>query len=268
MPTIKELRKICQNPDDTNVDSSFRVKVLRFFSIYITRLLINTPITSNQISLSTIFVIIIAAFLFSTGDRILSTLAIILIFLFMVLDCVDGEVARYKKSMSVNGLFVELLPEIIFLPILYAGITIGVFRNHESLLFLIFGVSAIIFSFYNGIIQYIKHEAIFSKLIDYSQGEIPDETNEIVESTKSQKPYKNKKTPLRKLFQLVFPWIQGSSSTFIMFIAAAFNYLDVFLFIYGILLPLFTIIIIHHEIKIGTHPWHYLFESFSKKRIK
>ena len=61
---IKDLREICQVHKRGYGKYSMRLKIYRFFSIYITRLLIETPITANQLTVLTIIVAIIAAVLF------------------------------------------------------------------------------------------------------------------------------------------------------------------------------------------------------------
>lgn len=172
-PTIKELREICQKPSEMHDFGTLRGKIHRFFSIYITRLIINTRITPNQVTLSLLFFNALVAFFFATGNYLFSILAIIPFELMIIIDQVDGELARYKKTTSLDGLFLDSLSEVILMPLVFAGVTIGVMQNNFDILLLIFGISAIFFSFYNGIIQYLKHEVIFSKLIECAQGKQP-----------------------------------------------------------------------------------------------
>lgn len=260
MPTIKELRRICQNSIDDELNRTLRVKIHRFFSIYITRILIKTPITPNQITLFSIFIILFTAGLFATGNYFLSLLTIIPMELVIILDCVDGEVARYKKSFSLNGVFIEKLPEVISLPLIYGGVTIGVFQNEHGIIFLIFGISAIIFNFFNSIIQNLKHSTILCRLMDLSK------EKSLYKDVINIQPKKSDKIKLsKKILKEIFQWIQCSKSIYIIYVAAIFNFLSYIILVYGTLLPILTIVIIIKELKTGTEHWEYLFKQFQNK---
>ncbi|MBI2508148.1 CDP-alcohol phosphatidyltransferase family protein [Candidatus Woesearchaeota archaeon] len=233
-------------------------------SIYITRLLINTQITPNQVTLSLLFFNVLVAFFFAMNNYLFSILAIVPFELMIVIDQVDGELARYKKATSLDGLFLDSLSEVIIMPLVFAGVTIGVMQNHFDILVLIFGISAIFFSFYNGIIQYLKHEVIFSKLVECAQGKSPHISIDKSVPIPNEKHTQYKKSFLRNLFRLIFTVIQGANSRYLFLIAAIFSSLDIILIIYGAILPILTAIIMYREVKAGIKPWSFLFKPYFK----
>ena len=264
-PTIKELREVCQKQSEMHDFGTLRGKIHRFFSIYITRLLINTCITPNQVTLSLLFFNALVAFFFATGNYLFTILAIIPFELMIIIDQVDGELARYRKTTSLDGLFLDSLSEVIIVPLVFAGITIGVMQNSFNILVLIFGISAVFFSLYNGIIQYLKHEIVFSKLVECAQGKQPHHSID-----------KNIQVPAKEdnrlkgyffsnnLFRSIFTVVQGANSRYIFLLAAIFGLLHLVLIAYGIILPLLTAIIMYREVKTGIRPWSFLFKPYFK----
>jgi len=115
--------------------------VYRYISIHITRLLIYTPITPNQISAFILLLTLVAPVLIFFNYFILGG---ILLTLAAVLDYVDGEVARYKKIFSVKwGEFFDWVTTWLsyFLPLL--ALTLNVYFKTKSTMFMIFGILAI-----------------------------------------------------------------------------------------------------------------------------
>lgn len=101
--SITELRSMCQSTAPNPARESKVGLFTRIFSIYVTKLLLYTPLTPNQITtigMSTYFVGI--GFLFF-NDFTLNLVAVFLVFFSIVLDGCDGEVARFRKIASQVG---------------------------------------------------------------------------------------------------------------------------------------------------------------------
>jgi len=96
----------------------------RPISIYFTWLIIHTPITANQ----TTYIQILLTWLGSEALIIFQTAgiipAIILYQLSYIFDCVDGEVARYKKQSSLFGVVLDSFGHVLITPAMFWGITI------------------------------------------------------------------------------------------------------------------------------------------------
>lgn len=109
-PTIAELREVCQ-PDGVTSRAGAEHWVahvyLRRLSPYVTRLLLRTPITPNGVTVLMILTGI------ATGLALLipglpgATLAVLLGQLQMLIDCCDGEVARWQERYSPRGVFLD-----------------------------------------------------------------------------------------------------------------------------------------------------------------
>jgi phosphatidylserine synthase len=111
-PTIKEIREVSQPASVTGRSTSEHwVADLyqRRISPYLTRILLRTPITANGV---TWLMIIVGA---SIGPALLIqgwvgiALALFLSHLQMLIDCCDGEVARWRETKSPMGIFLDKL---------------------------------------------------------------------------------------------------------------------------------------------------------------
>lgn len=76
---------------------------------YTAWILLNTNITPNMISIVAVFDSIIACVLMSMNNYICMIIGIIMLNLFLVLDCVDGIMARTLKKNSYMGEFFDAL---------------------------------------------------------------------------------------------------------------------------------------------------------------
>ena len=112
---ISELRKICQTSSSSPSAASQTIwgQTNRFFSIYLTRIFINTNVTPNQITTlgSTIFIAGCALFAFNNVTYNLIGFGMI-VFAY-ILDASDGELARYRRHQGstskydLGGVYVE-----------------------------------------------------------------------------------------------------------------------------------------------------------------
>ncbi len=89
-------------------DGFFSTFVLRKISRTFTNVLVETPIKPNTVTAISILVGLLAAYIASTGQYLTSGI----VFLFsLVLDCVDGEIARYKSEFSALGAWLDALAD-------------------------------------------------------------------------------------------------------------------------------------------------------------
>ena len=111
-PTINQIREVSQPASVTGRSTSEHwVADLyqRRISPYLTRILLRTPITANGV---TWLMIIVGA---SIGPALLIqgwvgiALALFLSHLQMLIDCCDGEVARWRETKSPMGIFLDKL---------------------------------------------------------------------------------------------------------------------------------------------------------------
>jgi phosphatidylglycerophosphate synthase len=100
---IAELRRTVQRKSSNLYDTLFTRRV----SIYLTAALAPTRVTANQVSAFAALVGLGACALIAFGAPAGQLGGVALIHLYAVLDSVDGELARLRKSFTLRGLFIE-----------------------------------------------------------------------------------------------------------------------------------------------------------------
>ena len=135
-PTINQIREVSQPASVTGRSTSEHwVADLyqRRISPYLTRIFLRTPITANGV---TWLMIIVGA---SIGPALLIqgwvgiALALFLSHLQMLIDCCDGEVARWRETKSPLGIFLDKLGHYVaeaLIPICF-GLRLGNWPNES-----------------------------------------------------------------------------------------------------------------------------------------
>jgi len=107
MPSIKELREKLQSEKLPSRSHYWGYNLLyRKPSIYVTFVLSKTSISANQVSLLVLMFGILAAAAAYTGQVYL---AIVLAYLNLLFDGVDGEIARLRNVFSLKGVYLDAL---------------------------------------------------------------------------------------------------------------------------------------------------------------
>jgi phosphatidylserine synthase len=83
--------------------------VSRFFSIYLTRVLIRTRVTPDQVTVIMFMVAVVGALCFLPGKWAWSLAGAVLLQASLVVDCSDGEVARHRGISSLSGIYLDAL---------------------------------------------------------------------------------------------------------------------------------------------------------------
>jgi phosphatidylglycerophosphate synthase len=109
-PTIAQLREVTQPPSvRTRAAAEHWVAhaYLRDISPYLTRILLRAGVSANGVTW--LMIIAAAAAAVATGWPTLwgAILALILVQLQMLLDCCDGEVARWRQTSSPRGVYLD-----------------------------------------------------------------------------------------------------------------------------------------------------------------
>jgi len=95
-------------PVKKNSNSSWWVKLwVRKASFFFTYIFINLGFSPNGVSVFSIFISLAACALFMTPAKWAVIAAVVLINFWLVLDCVDGNIARCRKQKTVYGEFVD-----------------------------------------------------------------------------------------------------------------------------------------------------------------
>ena len=109
-PTIAELRAVCQPPairGRKNSEHWVADVYQRRISVYLTRVLIRTSITANQVTWLMVATGASVAFALLVPGLPGALLAALLGQLQMLWDCCDGEVARWRQTSSPKGVYID-----------------------------------------------------------------------------------------------------------------------------------------------------------------
>jgi phosphatidylglycerophosphate synthase len=150
---------------DGVVDTYFNRPVGRFLS----KALVHTPISPNQVSVVSILIGVVSGWYFATGRFFIGA---IILQLCAIIDCVDGDLARALFKQSFMGKWLDLIGDQIVHFAVFLGIGIGVARQNPSTPALILGASAAVgvvlclMVILRGMNMPTDHRSLFGKLVD------------------------------------------------------------------------------------------------------
>jgi len=121
----RELLLSLENPRDGQVDTYFNRKVSR----PITRWLLRTSLTPNQVTVLSCLVGILGALCFFPGGYWAPVLGALLLQFSVVLDCCDGEIARVKFMESPLGDWLDIVCDTIVSIAVFLGIGVAVWND-------------------------------------------------------------------------------------------------------------------------------------------
>jgi phosphatidylglycerophosphate synthase len=134
-------------------------------------LLQGTAVTANQVSFASIFFTLSAAVMMALWNSYVGLLAAIAVFHFSyVLDCVDGQLARIKKTSSEIGAYLDFLTDELRAYIFFAGVSLRLYRMSGEPRFLILGIVGM------GLIAIGISLTVFIRRPEYGNTPAPSET--------------------------------------------------------------------------------------------
>ena len=179
--SLKEI--IRSLPEKKNSKSSLWVKlIVRKISFLITYLLINVGCSAWGASVISVLVALAGSCCFMADSAICRIIGVCLIEFWLVLDCVDGNIARVKKTSSEMGDFIDALSGYYVTGFVYfcvgiaAYYTTNIFRNDAFVLVMLGGVSTIA-----GLLARIIHQKytysimVINRCNPMNPNEIPEE---------------------------------------------------------------------------------------------
>jgi len=238
--SVKELKKICQNRRIPWYGRTFKRKI----SIYLTYLFLHTPITANQVTLLFVIIGLMGALLLATGSRGYLIMGAFLLFLHTILDSVDGEVARYRKTVSSTGIFLELMGHNIVYPSVFICLSFGAYQICHSVTIFAFGFSAALSIFlirnrgeiieraFRKHIHGIENQCEFASILDAVK--------------KEQSP-----SLLKNIVDKTHLYFLSTHGVWVVVLLASFvrDKIYIVLYAYGIALPLTALVFMYHCVK-------------------
>lgn len=132
---ITELRELCKKP----FYHPFQ-KNMHYLMLYITKPLLKTNITPNQITIFWLILQLIGSLFMVKGTYTFNVIGIILYTVAMLLDYVDGQIARIKKISTYKGIFLEELGIYFGSSVFMLCFSIGVARYYGNHFYFILGI--------------------------------------------------------------------------------------------------------------------------------
>lgn len=163
MFTLKEVLERTQLPKEKQ--SFFMYYYYRRISRYITWVLVHTPVTPNQVTFAEIFTGILASVFLAFPDYTLNIIGAILLQLWFTIDCVDGEIARFRNLSSQRGGYLDGMGTNIIRVTVFLALGYNAFVRYNSPLLFLAGV--VIFSsilVYNSFLI-LKYSCLVQELI-------------------------------------------------------------------------------------------------------
>lgn len=247
IPSIPELRMLCQATAPNPARESFTGKFSRNFSIYTTALFLRTSISPNQITVVSVVTFFIGTLLFIPGDYFLNIFASLIIFLSIIFDGSDGEVARFRKKHGksyglAGGVYAEPVSHDIQYGLMFPIIGSALYLQGGSPLFILLGATASIAK-----LLYRFLETRYWALV---HGTVSDEKREEMKAAYYIQP----------LYKKLFFWINknlfSSTGVFLMiFILSLANRIDLYVWFYALGYSFLTCALFVKQIHyISSHP--------------
>ena len=111
-PSLADLRAVAQPPEHIaryNAEHWAGALYIRHASIHVTRALLPTHISPNGVTWLMILVGVLGAFAIPFGGVIGPVVAVLAMQVQILLDCSDGEVARWRQRFSPAGIYLDRL---------------------------------------------------------------------------------------------------------------------------------------------------------------
>ena len=138
--SLRELRRVCQLPVRQRNDVAGLVYGDRA-SLPFTKLFIDLGISPSVASVG-FLVSGIAGSALHVGSGALALAGSVFLLLYYVLDCVDGEVARYRRIENVRWAYYDYLFHMLVKPLAFLGVGLGTYQQHGEVWLLLAAFSA------------------------------------------------------------------------------------------------------------------------------
>lgn len=142
MESIEELDKICRKGANDEIWLHYLFDKI---GLHCTWLLLHTPFTPNQITITGIIIGFLGVILVTFPTMWIHWLGYILILLYYFTDFSDGQVARYKKLSSLKGKYLDYIGHIAVYPLMFLSMGIYLFNTSGRQINLLIGAATAFF---------------------------------------------------------------------------------------------------------------------------
>jgi len=170
--SLKELNQLCQKPQYTTVGNWMVRHILRDLALPITWLLLHTSVTANQVTLFSLVIGLGGIFLFAFPPTSAFLAGALLLQFWYLLDHVDGQIARYRKTACLSGRFFDFLTHHVIHGMIFFSLGFYAFHVTGQLFFVVWGfLASMAMTFFN-LTHDTKHKTFYEKLISFKAVQI------------------------------------------------------------------------------------------------
>jgi len=125
------------------VEELFDLIFYRPLAFLLVKTIYNTNITPNQITTAALNIGILAGLLYTFNTKIMLITAAILLIIYDILDCSDGQLARLKKNGTFFGRILDGVSDYLVSVTIYLGIGFGfVMQSDDPMFYLLLTITA------------------------------------------------------------------------------------------------------------------------------
>lgn len=133
--SLRDLNRICQKSRYKEVGNWMVRHWIRDAALPITWLLLHTKITADQVTLISLFVGVGGVVLLAVPSSVFFLAGGLLLQLWYLLDHVDGQIARYRKTDCLTGRFFDFITHHLIHGIVFFGLGVFCFQSAGHSLF-------------------------------------------------------------------------------------------------------------------------------------
>lgn len=193
--SLRELKKRCQKPNYRTVGNWYVRNILRDAALPMTWVLLHTGVSANQVTFFSLLVAFLGAIFFVIPGSVPFLMSVALFQFWYYLDHVDGQIARYRKTASMTGRFLDFMMHHLVHLTLFLALSYYAFKTLDHVIFLLWGfVSSLAILAFN-LIHDVKYKTFYERC--RQEGAV------IEKSAEDSKKPKRPKGFLKKVFSLV-----------------------------------------------------------------
>ncbi|MBI3607788.1 MAG: CDP-alcohol phosphatidyltransferase family protein [Nitrospirae bacterium] len=151
MESPSQIRAICQAGKDR---APGWYVIHRRISIYVTWFFLQIGVTANQASLLMMLVGVVGAALLVSAEPGWNLAGFCLLYVAFLLDKVDGEIARYRRTASVHGILLDRLHHRLVEPAIFLAVAVHEYQRTSEVSVVVAGLGTVILA---NIIEETQH---------------------------------------------------------------------------------------------------------------
>ncbi len=162
--SLKELNQKVQKPRYKEVGNWMVRHFERDAALYITWALLHTKITANQVTFLSIMIGLLSALVFMIPTPAGFFWGAVILQLWYLFDHVDGQVARYRGTSSITGIYFDYITHYVVHSSVFLGISAAAFLKQGNPLFIFLGAVAALFMAFVSMFFDAKYKALYAWL--------------------------------------------------------------------------------------------------------